>query len=162
MMIVSRIMWLNAVGVGLCLTLLIAPVFANQAQRPSSRYEKPAVYDGLYYGKSGEWALVLSYNDKSIPPKENDPDAPTKPGFYPSGKERYGFQRVEVIGDKVYFKTLSVRGISYEFVGKTGSQIVPDFDPSTPIPFIEGVITTLKNGKPVNKEEIKFSHAVIA
>lgn len=162
MMIVSRIRWLKAVGIGSCLILLIAPAFADQAQRPSSRYEKPAVYDGLYYSKSSEWALVLSYNDKSIPPKENDPDAPTEPGFYPSDKERYGFQRVEVIGDKFYFKTRSVRGVSYEFVGKSGGEIIPDFDPSTPIPFIEGVITTLKNGKPVNKEKIRFSHAVIA
>ena len=162
MMVVSRIMWLKAVGLGLCLILLIAPVLANQAQRPSSRYEKPAVYDGLYYAKFDECALFLSYDNKSIPPKENDPHAPTKPGFYPSDKERYGFQRVEVIGDKVYFKTRSVRGISYEFVGKSGSEIIPDFDPSTPIPFIEGTITTLKNGKPVNKEKIKFSHAVIA
>jgi hypothetical protein len=162
MMMMSRIMWLKAVGVGLCLLLLIAPVFADQAQRLSSRYEKPAVYDGLYYSKSSQWALVLSYTDKPIPPKENDPGAPTKPGFYPSDKDRYDFQRVEVIGDKVYFKTRGVNGISYEFVGKTGSEIIPDFDPSTPVPFIKGVITTLKNGKPVNKERIRFSHAVIA
>lgn len=146
---------------------LIGPVITNQTQRPSSKYESPAVYDGLYEvvsdtGKFYGGSLVLSYNDKPIPPKENDPGAPTKPGFYPSYKEQYGFQKVEVIGEKVYFKTRSVRGISYEFVGNTGGEIIPDFDPSTPIPFIEGTITTLKNGKPVNEEKIKFSHAVIA
>jgi hypothetical protein len=146
---------------------LIAPVIAQQAQRPSSRYERPAVSDGLYYvagdtDKCHECALVLSYNDRPIPSKANDPGAPTRPGFYLSEKDRYDFQRIEVIGEKVYFKTRSVRGISYEFVGNSGEEIIPDFDPSTPVPFIAGEITTLKNGKLVNKEKLKFSHAVIA
>jgi|SRR5262245_86166 len=146
---------------------LIAPVVSHQAQRPSSRYERPAVYDGLYYvvGDTDKFhgsALVLSYNDKPIPPKANDPDAPTRPGFYLPDKDRYDFQRVEVIDKKVYFKTRSVGGVSYEFVGNSGEEIIPNFDPSTRVPFIAGEITTLKNGKLVNKERIKFSHAVIA
>jgi len=144
---------------------LIAPVTAHQAQRPFSKYARPAVSDGLYYVSRGAdkfygGALVLSYNDKPIPPQANDPDAPTRPGFYLPDNDRYDFQRVEVIDKKVYFKTSSVGGVSYEFFGNSGKESDPNFD--IPIPFITGEITTLKNGKPVNKEKIRFSHKVIA
>jgi len=144
--------------------ILIAPVIFHQAQRPSSRYVRPAAGAGLYYS-TGEpaafhaSALILSYDGKPIPAPENDPDAPTKPGFYlPDGKH-IPFQRIEVIDKKVYFKTRSVGGVSYEFVGISGEENDPNFGA---VPFIEGEITTLKNGKPVNKVKITFGHQVIA
>jgi hypothetical protein len=144
--------------------ILIAPLILHQAQRPSSRYVRPAASEGLYYS-TGEpeafhaSALIISYDGKPIPAPENDPDAPTKPGFYlPDGKH-IPFQRIEVIDKKVYFKTRSVGGVSYEFVGNSGAESDPAFDS---VAFIEGEITTLKNGKPVGKEKIRFNQAVIA
>jgi hypothetical protein len=144
--------------------ILIAPVMAHQAQRPSSRYERPTAPDGLYGVTDTKSAfypssLVLSYNGKPIPAPEHDPNSPTKPGFYlPDGKH-IAFQRIEVIDKKVYFKTRSVGGVSYEFVGNSGAERDPVFDS---VAFIEGEITTLKNGKPVGKEKIRFNQAVIA
>src|SRR5262245_11168913 len=98
----------------------IAPVIADQSERLSSRYENPpAESEGLYYATGNEGAfyasaLVISYKDKPVPPPENDPDAPTKPGLHLKDGKLYAFQKIEVIGKKVYFKTRSAGGASYE------------------------------------------------
>jgi len=160
---------------GLYLLSSTASVIANQEPRFSSKYENPATYGGLFYvvRSSGgyvidsadqydERALVISYDDEPIEPKPNDPDAPTLPGFYLSYKVRFEFERVEVIGNKVYFKTRSIGGVTYEFKGISGEEVIPNFNPSIRVPFIKGILIRLKNGEVMSKEEIKFGHAVVA
>ena len=154
------------VTVGLCLLILVTFAPASQGPSRSSKYVKPAVYDGLYYVVSGDWrrtrALVLSYSDNPIEPKANDPDAPMIPGFYPSPDKRFAFERVEVVRKKVYFKTRSVDGVSYVFSGLSGQAVVRNFDPTILVPFIGGSLVTLKNGKVIKREQVKFGHAGIA
>lgn len=160
---------------GLYLLISAASVFASQEPRFSSKYENPAIYGGLFYvvRSSGgyvidsadgydERALVISYNDEPIERKPNDPDAPTLPGFYLTYKVRFDFERVEVIGKKVYFKTRGIGGVSYEFKGISGEEVIPNFNPSIRVPFIKGILTRLRDGKVMSKEEIKFGHAVVA
>src|SRR5262249_37241951 len=151
--------------VSFCL-ISIAPVTAHQQSKSSTKYVKPSIYDGLFYIVSDSAmpgrALVLSYEDQPIGPKANDPDAPTQPGFYPSPDKRYEFARVTVIRKKVYFKTRVIDGVNYLFSGVSGQAPIPGFDPSIPVPFIRGALVTLKNGKRVKSERVKFGHAVIA
>lgn len=165
----SKSVRMAALGPGICLILSISLGISGQSPRYSSKYKNPTVYDGLYYVVSSnlsnefeEGALVLSYNDKPIGPKANDPDSPTIHGFYLSYKERFDFERVEVSDRKFNFKTRRASGVSYAFVGISGREIDPNFDSSTPIPFIKGRLTKCRNGKVVKKEKVKFSHAVIA
>lgn len=155
------------ISVTLALLLFAASISAQRSPEFSSRYVKPAAYDGLFYVQRHGWividaedgydprALVLSYNNKPIEPKPNDPDAPTVPGFYLSLMVRLVFESVEVIRQTVYFKTRTFNGVM-------GMEIVPNFDPSTRIPYIKGILTKLKNGKMMSQEKIKFVHAVIA
>jgi len=152
-------------GTALTFILLLSFVAVGQQSRFSSKYKNPQA-EGLYYvassDNSDERELVLSSDDKPIPQKANEPDAPTIPGFYLLRSKRIAFEKVEVIGKKVYFKTRAVRGISYEFRGTAGEEIIPKFDDTTPVPFIKGKLIKLKKGKIVKTERIKFGHAVIA
>jgi hypothetical protein len=162
-------------SVTLALLLFAASLPAQRSPEFSSKYVKPAAYDGLFHvQRRGGWividaedgfdprALVLSYNNKPIEPKPNDPDAPTVPGFYLSYTVRLDFESVEVIRKAVYFKTRTVAGVNYQFNGLMGTEIIPNFEPSTRILFIKGVLTKLTNGKMMSQEDIKFVHSVIA
>jgi hypothetical protein len=135
----------------------------------SSRYENPNIQGGLFYvvRRSGDYvldpqdgyderALVISYDDKSIKSEANEVDTPTAPGFYLSDSVRLDFERVEVVGNKVYFKTIGVGGVIYEFSGVSGEEIAPAIDDSTKVPFIKGILSTSRDGKLEREEEIKF------
>jgi len=141
----------------------------DQALPFSSHYENPAIPDGLFnvtrgsggyimcpFEGSDERALVLSRDGKAIAPKVDDPNAPTIPGLYLSRNVRLNFERVEVIGRKVYFLTRSFNDVSYEFSGDSGEEIIAASDPATPVPFIKGILTKSRDGKLVSEEEIKF------
>ena len=144
------------------LILMLSFVAVGQQSRFSSKFKNPKAEGLFFVESSNEWdsrALVLSSNNKPIPPKANEPDAPTVPGYYLSYTKRLAFQKVEVIGKKVYFKTRSVSGVIYEFRGTAGAEIDPEF--TDPIQFIKGTMTKFKRGKIVKTEKIKFGHAVI-
>jgi len=153
---------LKSFGFGVALILLLSFVAVGQQSRFSSKYKNPKA-EGLFFVESSNdsdsRALVLSSNNKPILPKSNEPDAPTVPGYYLSYTKRLAFQKVEVIGKKVYFETRSVGGVSYEFRGTAGAEVDPEF--TDPIQFIKGTMTRFKRGKIVKNEKIRFGHAVI-
>lgn len=137
----------------------------------SGRYENPAIQGGLFHvvRGSGEYiidapdgyderALIISFDNKPIEHGAGDSDAPTRPGFYLSRRVRLNFERVEVIGKNVYFKTINVGGVSYEFSGISGAENIPG-DALTHVPFIKGVLTRSRDGKAEREEEIKFRYA---
>ena len=156
------------------LAFLAGTVTAQEQAQFSSRYVRPFSYGGLFYVRRGDGvvmdaqaafdprALVLSYNDKPIDQKPNDPDAPTYPGFYLSYSARFDFERVEVIGKKVTFRTRTIAGVRYRFSGSMGMERVAGMDASVRAPFIKGVLRRFKDGKLVSEESIKFVHAVVA
>jgi hypothetical protein len=135
----------------------------------SGTYENPAAPDGLFHAvrRSGwlttdtwdgydERALVLSYDEKPAGPQGDSPEAPTRPGFYLTRQLRFDFERVEVIGRKVYFRTHGVAGVRYEFSGSTGEEVIPDSAPPVRVHTIKGTLTRSKGGEVMAVEEIKF------
>jgi len=142
-----------------------SPVPLNIPDQSKYESESPDYY-GLYYLRSAndsdERKLIISDDDKPIPPKSNDPGEATVPGFYLSSDNRLDFEKIEVIGKKVYFKTREFDGIYYEFRGKIGEEIDPNFSADIPIPFIKGTLGEFKVGKLVRTKSVKFGHAVIA
>ena len=153
---------LKSFGFGVALILILSFVAVGQQSRFSSKYKNPKA-EGLFFVQSSNdsdgRALVLSSNNKPIPPKANEPDAPNVPGYYLSYTKRLPFSKVEVIGKKVYFKTRSVSGVSYEFRGTAGEENDPEF--TALIQFIKGTMTKFKRGKIVKTEKIEFGHAVV-
>lgn len=117
----------------------------------------------MYYGdnlfENGNASLVISFENKPIPPKANEPDSPTIPGFYPKGNERFPFLEIKVIRNQVYFKTDSISGVRFEFKGVTGKEF--DSELNTYVPFIVGVVTRFQDDKPNKRQKITFGHAVI-
>jgi len=158
----------NTISIALAMIFFASALAAQRQSRFSSKYIRPATYGGLFYLQHGNevpidpGALVLSYDDKPIDHKPNDPDAPTIPGFYSSYTKRFDFERVEVIGKRVYFKTRAVEGVRYEFSGLMGTYIEPNFSRSIRIPFIKGTLTKWQNQKIISQDKIRFIHAVIA
>lgn len=134
----------------------------------SSRYESPAIPDGLFYiarGSGGyvmcpyegydERSLVLSLDGKPLRPRP-DLNTSTIPGFYLSPNVRLDFERVEVVGEKVYFRTHNINGVVYEFSGASGEEVIGASGPLTPVPFIKGILTKSRDGKLESEEEIRF------
>ncbi len=158
----TKISKLKVFGFGIALILLSSFVAVGQQSSFSSKYKNPQA-EGLFFVESSDAndsrALVLSSNNKPIPPKANEPDAPTVPGYYLSYTKRVAFEKVEVIGRKVFFRTRSVGDIIYEFRGTAGKDIDSEFN--KPIQFTKGTMTKLKKRKIVKSVKMSFNHAVV-
>ena len=117
--------------------------------------------EGLYYLDAGpdselEQAFVITRDGKVIPPKDNDPDAPTLPGLYVAGT-RFRFTSYRVTSGAVSFRTVSVRGVAYWFVGRVGRE---DVESIKSVPYVVGTLLRTKRGK-TNSRKARFVHAVI-
>jgi hypothetical protein len=116
---------------------------------------------GLYYldlgERSGETALVISPDGKPIAPKENDPDAPTEPGFHTNGRH-FKFAWSELTLQGFSFRTVNVNGSEYSFQGQVGREridVIPD------VPYFEGVLTEKRDSHVVQEKKAHFGHAVV-
>jgi lysophospholipase L1-like esterase len=119
---------------------------------------------GLYYPDpdfggqgSGESGLVISRNGKAIPPKANDPDAPTLPGLHVNGRYcEFAWSRLTL--QCFAFHTVAVDGHEYSFEGKFGREhvdVIPD------VPYLAGVLTEKRNTRVVQTKRVHFGRAVI-
>jgi lysophospholipase L1-like esterase len=119
---------------------------------------------GLYYPDpdfdeqgSGESGLVISEDGKPIPPKENDPDAPTLPGLHVNGRHfKFAWTRLTLQG--FAFRTMTMEGCEYSFEGKFGREqadIIPD------VPFLAGMLREKRNSRVVQTKKVHFGHAVV-
>ena len=141
--------------------------FSHQSPVPVARQteqEQMRELYGLYYPDpdfneqgSGESGLVISPDGKAIPPKVNDPDAPTEPGLHVNGRHfKFAWSRFSPQG--FAFRTVSVHGIEYSFEGKFGreqSDIIPD------VPYLAGVLTEKRNLHVVQRKKMHFGQAVV-
>ncbi len=117
---------------------------------------------GLYYADlgeqgNGETALVINPDGKPIPPKENDPEAPTLPGLHINAKHfQFAWSHISLQG--FAFRTVPVDGSEYSFQGKFGREqadIIPD------VPFLAGVLTEKRDSHIVQEKKVHFGHAVV-
>jgi hypothetical protein len=101
--------------------------------------------------------LVISRNGKAIPPKANDPDAPTLPGLHVNGRHfEFAWSRLTLQG--FAFHTVAVDGREFSFEGKFGREqvdVIPD------VPYLAGVLTEKRNTRVVQTKRVHFGRAVI-
>lgn len=117
--------------------------------------------EGLYYldtkqNQNDVWALVITRNGRSIPPKENDPSAPTKLGFY-IGNQHYQFRTYTVTRATVFFQTAIVAGRSFRFRGTVRRLTICGFKN---IPELRGRLVEI-NGSTRKQKNVRFGHAVV-
>jgi hypothetical protein len=134
--------------------VLVVP-FACVGQKPENKVHD---FYGLYYCDEGsQLALVISPDGKPIPPKLNDPDAPTQPGLYVD-QQRFDFARSQFSANGFSFRTKKLRGTSYSFRGQFGRAVV---DVIPDVPYLAGTLLEVRNGRIVRKVQLHFGHAVI-
>jgi hypothetical protein len=117
--------------------------------------------EGLYYLSAKQnnqdlWAFVITRHGETISPKENDPDAPTKPGFY-IGAQHYRFIKYSVTRKLVSFETVKIAGRSFRFQGTVRHRTVCDIEN---IPELRGQLVEI-NGSTQKRNPVRFSHAVV-
>jgi hypothetical protein len=122
---------------------------------------KAADFYGLYYAECDEKlqcpAFVISSDGKPIPPKSNDPDAPTHPGLHVS-QRLFPFAWSQFSPQGFAFRTGRVGHTAYSFQGRFGREnvdVIPD------VPYLVGVLTETHDGRVVSKKKVHFGHAVI-
>jgi GDSL-like lipase/acylhydrolase family protein len=144
-----------------------ASSFGFQAPVPVARQteqEQMRELYGLYYPEpnfggqgSSESGLVISQDGKPIPPKVNDPDAPTEPGLHVNGRLfKFAWSRLTLQG--FAFRTVTAVGREYSFEGKFGREqvdVIPD------VPYLAGVLTEKRNSRVVQRKKLNFGHAVV-
>jgi lysophospholipase L1-like esterase len=144
-----------------------ASSFGFQAPVPVARQteqEQMRELYGLYYSEpnfggqgSSESGLVISQDGKPIPPKVNDPDAPTEPGLHVNGRLfKFAWSRLTLQG--FAFRTVTAVGREYSFEGKFGREqvdVIPD------VPYLAGVLTEKRNSRVVQRKKLNFGHAVV-
>lgn len=116
---------------------------------------------GLYYGSwdnhGSDLAFVISRDGQPIPPKVNDSDAPTRPGFY-VGEQHFDFASSRFSTRGFVFRTKSVSGTAFSFSGRFGCEQV---DVIPEVPYLEGELRETRNGRVVRKQRLHFVHAVV-
>jgi hypothetical protein len=129
----------------------------------------PEQYDGLYYlevSEAAQWpdaSLVISHDGNAVPPKSNDPDAPTVPGFYtPWGPDerRYVLHGVVIQGTHVAFDTEPNDGKRFTFHGTVSEE--SDDELRLTYPVLTGELELFKNGKKIQVGRVRFLHAIVA
>ena len=148
----------SVAATALFVALAVAPSVAKpwvEARRPWLRTE------GLYYLDStsdvaSDIAFVITRDGRAIPPKSNDPAAPTLQGLHVDGT-RFRFAARSVSMKRVSFRTVTVRGVSYRFSGRVGFEKVESIDD---VPYVLGTLSTIRNGKTFTRK-VRFVHAVV-
>lgn len=143
--------------VGILAILLIPLALAGQeAEKHCSDY----LY-GLYYGswdnRGSELAFVFSADGQPIPPKANDSEARTRPGFY-VGEKRYEFVWSKFSTKEFSFRTKAVNGTIFRFQGRFGCE---DVGGIPEVPYLTGYLKEIRNGRVIRKSKLHFGHAVV-
>jgi hypothetical protein len=142
----------------LIFVMLLVPL--GLAAQKAEKQNIDALY-GLYYGDwdnpGSDLAIVISSNGLPIPPKANDPDAPTKPGFY-IGQIDFEFESSEFSLHGFTFRTKKVNGTFFSFAGRFGREQDAEVGE---VPYLEGELKEVRNDHVVRHKKVHFAHAVI-
>lgn len=160
---------------GALVTAMLLVLSANASAGLPAQLRSSDLY-GLYVVQWGndETALaylVISPDGRAIPPKANDPGAPTLPGFHVTRAyllkdpdlvlgdiQRFRFAQHRISKGGFSFRTQRFRGTWFVFSGRFGRE---DVEGIPDVPYIVGVLTEMKYGRVVRKKQVQFSHAVI-
>lgn len=148
----------------LCITLLLLLTGRNTDCVLAQSYAVPQEWldtEGLYYldtkqNDQDTWAFVIARNGRTIPHKDNDPHAPTKPGFY-IGTKHYPFVKYSVTRTKVSFATKTIDGRSFQFQGTVRRTTACNIEN---IPDLSGRLIET-NGSSRTQKTVRFAHAVV-
>ena len=136
-------------------------LFFGFATAKQANTETPDFRYGLYYadwdGEENALSLVISGDDRPIPPKANDPGAPTQPGFY-LRDQHLRFQVSRLSMGHFSFRTQKLSRKSFSFDGHFGKEPVEDIGE---VPCLDGVLQELKNDRIIRSTQIHFGHAVV-
>lgn len=121
--------------------------------------------DGHYYevSESNRYFgcdLVLSHNGKDIPPPDDNPEAPTKPGLH-CDNVHYPFAKVHFSNGSFSFETKSVSKVSFRFDGVLEMKPDPDFDPQLPLRSLRGVLREFRDKRPIADTRVTFGEAIV-
>jgi hypothetical protein len=137
------------------ITAVLVMPLASAGQKTENTIHE---FYGLYYcDQGGQLALVISPDGKPIPPKLNDPDAPTQPGLYVD-QQRFDFARSQFSSGGFSFRTKKIKGTLFSFRGQFGREEV-DVIPN--VPYLTGTLREVRNGHLVREVQLHFGHAVI-
>lgn len=146
------------------LIVLIALTLSVQSNGVGQQPEQHQVSDfyGLYYAYESDQetefaALVISSDGRPIPPKANDPDAPTQPGLHVR-QQLFPFAWSRLSSQGFSFRTARIDGTEYSFRGQFGREQV---DIISAVPYLGGVLTEIRNGRVRLRKKVHFGHAVI-
>ena len=151
----------------ICATFLLLMIWSNifsdvaQSATYHAVRNKWLDTEGLYYLDAKQnyqdtWAFVITRDGQNIPPKENDPDAPIKPGFY-VGSQRYRFKKYSVTRTAVFFETETINGRAFRFLGKVRRETVCEIEN---VPELRGRFVEI-NGSKQKQTQVRFGHAVV-
>jgi hypothetical protein len=157
-------MRLKVINLRLALFALAVCMASAGSLSAGSAYQKRRWLDteGLYYLDGGldrgdDIVLVITLDHRPIPPKANDPSAPTLPGLHVMG-ERFRLRSFNLSRRRVTFHTVNVGGVSYSFSGLVGRK---DVDIIKDVPFLRGTLIKRVRGRVVERRRARFVHAVI-
>ena len=142
---------MRAIALALSMLVLVLPTCVGQHE-----------FYGLCYAPSNDpkgdlVALVISPDGKPIPPKANDPDAPTQPGLQ-IGREHYSFASSRLSSKGFSFRTVSANGVEFSFYGRFGHEQVESIGS---VPYLDGTLAEMRDGRLAQKRIVHFGHAVI-
>jgi hypothetical protein len=111
----------------------------------------------LAQGKNGKSGLVISPDRKPIPPKANDPDAPTDPGLHVIGRH-FKFAWSQLTLQEFSFRTVNVNGSEFSFQGQFGREQV---DVIPEVPYLEGVLSEKRESSIVREKNVHFGQGFV-
>jgi hypothetical protein len=147
----------DQVWVTLLAVLLMPLASAGQKVEQQSVDGLYGLYYGTWGGQEADVALVISSDGQPIPRKENDSSAPTHPGFY-LGERQFEFATSRFSPEAFFFRTKTVNGTLFSFHGRFAREqidVIPD------VPYLEGELKEMRNGRVVRRKKVHFSHAVV-
>jgi hypothetical protein len=147
----------NRIWIAILATILIPLTPGGQQEKPCSSNHLQGLYYGSWDKQEDNLAFVISPDGQPIPPKANDPDAPTKPGFY-EGQQRFDFVSSRFSSQGFSFRTIAIEGRTFSFNGRFGCEAV---DVIPEVPYLKGELTEARNGRVVRRKKIHFGHAVV-
>ncbi len=139
------------------LLFLIGLLTANGSSATRALRNVYGLYHADWDSEESAASLVISPDDRPLPHKANDPDAPIKSGFY-LRNQRYPFAWSKLSDNRFSFKTSKIGGIHFSFEGTFKPENV---DNIPNVPHLEGILAETQRDGKTQTRKIRFAHDVV-